>query len=60
MHLGHWFLGDSEPRLEVDRTRSESTFGFICKEVVHLRGCTVVGDDVEAFIIHIKNKILAL
>lgn len=60
MHLESWFLGGNEPRLQVDRKWWESTLGFICKEVVHLGGCSVVGDNIEAFIVHIKNEVLAL
>lgn len=36
------------------------TFCFVRQEVINLGGCTIVGDDIEPFVIHIKNKILAL
>jgi hypothetical protein len=43
-----------------DQVRGERTLCFVRKEVIHLRGCAIVSDDVETFIIHIENKILAL
>lgn len=46
--------------MRADRVRGERTFGFVCKEVINLCGCAVVSDNVETFVIHIKNEILAL
>lgn len=36
------------------------TLSFIGKEVIDLAGCAVVGDNSEAFVIHVENEILAL
>ena len=36
------------------------TLSFIGKEVVNLAGCAIVGDNSEAFVIHVENEILAL
>ena len=36
------------------------TFGFIREEVIDLGGCAIIGNDCEPFVIHVKNKILAL
>lgn len=37
-----------------------ATFCFVRKEVINLGGCTIVGDDIKTFIIHVKDEILAL
>ena len=37
-----------------------ATFCFIRQEVINLGRCTIVGDDIEPFVIHVKNEILAL
>ena len=36
------------------------TFCLIGKEVVNFGGCTIVGDDNEAFIVHVEDQILTL
>ena len=36
------------------------TFGFIRQEVIDFGRCTIIGNDVETFVIHIKNEVLAL
>jgi hypothetical protein len=43
-----------------DRVRGECTLCFVRKEVINFRGCAIVSDDVETFVVHIENKILAL
>ncbi len=44
-------------RIGVD---DRSTFGLIGQEVVNLLGRAVVGDDVEALVVHVQNQVLAL
>jgi hypothetical protein len=44
----------------MNRVRGFVTFSFICEEMIDLGGCTIIGNDCEAFIVHVKNEILAL
>ena len=37
-----------------------AAFRFVPQEIINLGGCTIVCDNIETFVIHIKNKILAL
>jgi len=34
--------------------------GFVCKEMVDFGYCPIVGNDSKAFVIHIKDQVLAL
>ena len=36
------------------------TFCFIREEVIDLGGCTIIGNDCETLVIHVKDEILAL
>ena len=36
------------------------TFCFVRQEVINLGSCTIVGDDIEPFVIHVEYEILAL
>jgi len=38
----------------------EGAFGFICQEIPNLAFGSIGGNDREAFVIHIQNKILTL
>ena len=36
------------------------TLCLVCKEIVDFAGCAVICDDVETFVVHVQNQILAL
>lgn len=37
-----------------------ATFSFVRQEMINFGRCTIVSDDIETFVIHIENEVLAL
>lgn len=37
-----------------------TTFGLVCKELIHLTGGPIVSYNNETFVVHVENEVLAL
>ena len=47
-------------RLDISEMTGGVTFGLIGQECIDFLSSTVVGNDIEALVVHVENQVLAL